>query len=358
MRVAYRPLFRIRSVHTFFSDVATAGIFELEPTPGTRRLLRESGLVFRPEPSGGTLYGEIEPGSNPATLLRPLDRNSVRFQFLVRSVSSSLSNISDLPDFRPGRAVFYFNNLRDDQEDGLLYLGDSLVNARIGQAIRLVTATTWTHNLPVPASQGTLTVTDLFGNTVATLPFSMEEAASELRVDFAAVDGLLPGVFQIADGLGDPQSIYYDPGLFGPAALGIVEIFSGTTDFTPDESDLVPAAFRFLNAAEIISIGAYHVEFEARSTTWRYIVIKKYESNDLSLANLQLASAIGFSKATESDRAIFTSTTEVPLAQSAQTVTLENSGESVRDLPNPTEATVLQEGGAPGQYVSEVYVYV
>ena len=68
----------------------------------------------------------------------------MRFQFLV-PVSSSLSNISDLPDFRPGRAVFYFNNLRDDQEDGLLYLGDSLV---LGQAIRLVTATTWTHNLP------------------------------------------------------------------------------------------------------------------------------------------------------------------------------------------------------------------
>ena len=70
MRVAYKPLFRNRSVHTFFSDVATAGIFELEPTPSTRQLGRESGLVFRPEPSGGTLYGEIEPASNPAMLLR------------------------------------------------------------------------------------------------------------------------------------------------------------------------------------------------------------------------------------------------------------------------------------------------
>ena len=358
MRVAYKPLFRIRSVHTFFSDVASAGIFELEPTPATGQLLKGSGLVFRPEPSGGTIYGEIEPGSNPATLLRPLDSSSLRFQFLVRPVSSTLSNISDLPDFRPGRAIFYFNNLQDDQEDGLLYLGDSLVSARVGEPIQLVTAMTWTHDLSVPANEVTLTVTDIFGNTVATLPFSTEEAVSELRVDFAAVDGLSPGVFQISDGLGDPQHIYYGPGLFAPAALGIVEVFSSTSDFTPDESDQVPAAFRFLNSAEIVSIGAYHIELEARSTTWRYIVVKKYESNDLSLANLQLVSSIGFSKATEPDRAIFTSTTEVPLAQSAQTVTLENSGESVRDLPNPTETTVLQEGAAPGQYVSELYVYV
>ena len=41
------------------------------------------------------------------------------FQFLVRSVSSTLSQVSDLPDFRPQCAVFYLDNLRDDQEDGM-----------------------------------------------------------------------------------------------------------------------------------------------------------------------------------------------------------------------------------------------
>ena len=191
--------------------------------------------------------------------MRPLSSSSLRFQFLVRPLSSTLSNISDLPDFRPGRAVFYFNNLRDDQEDGLLYLGDSLVDARVGEPIQLVAATTWTHDLSAPASEVTLTVSDIFGNTVATLPFSLEEPATELRVDFASVDGLSPGVYQVSDGLGDPQHLYYDPGLFAPAALGIVEVFSSTSDLTPDESDLVPAALRFLNSAEIVSIGPYHI---------------------------------------------------------------------------------------------------
>ena len=52
MRVAYKALFGSLGC-TFFSEVASAGIFELEPTSATRQLLKGAGLVFRPEPSGG-----------------------------------------------------------------------------------------------------------------------------------------------------------------------------------------------------------------------------------------------------------------------------------------------------------------
>ncbi len=358
MRVAYRPLFQIRPVHTFFSESATSEAFTFEPTPTTQRLLEDLGLLFRSEPAGGSLFGEIVPLSDPATLLRPFGSDSLRFQFLLRPLDTTLLNISDLPDYRPGREVLYFSNLRNDQENGRLYLSDSVANARVGDPVRLVTRTTWTHDLGAPADSVTVTITNQFGSQVASADFSFEGPVDQLRIGPELSEDLGPGFYEVSDDLGGSENLFYDPQISGRDAVGIVEVFINTSQLTPDQSDQVPGPYRFLNGDEVIPIGPYHVEFEARTTTWRYIVIKKYESNDIALADLQVSADFAFSKDTQSDRAIFTSTTTVQLAKTAQAVTLENNGESVMDLPSPSQATPLQEGAAPGQYVSEMYIYV
>ena len=117
--------------------------------------------------------------------------------------------------------------------------------------------------------------------------------------------------------------------------------------------------WRFLDGDEVTGQGAYTLGFGARATTWRYVVVRKYDGSTVDLNDLAVTGDVAFPAPTvDGDRAVFTSNAPAALAEVPRTVVLEHRNRRLRSLPSPGLQTPLQEGAAAGQYTSELYVYV
>ncbi len=363
----FKPLFSVRLRHSFYDRGCSEQDLVVMPSPTTSRFFNDHGLLFRQQAAGWALYCEIEPNSNPPRLLKTLADNPLRLTFLLRAVNSRLANISELPEHRPGRSVFCLDNLAEEMLDGRLLLGDSVAGVRFGPAVRLVTGEIWTYGFSTAVNRATLSLVDRFGSTQYTTSFSLPDGTttSEYRFDFSKAGLLAPGRYQLRDDgdLGDPQELYYDPEITAPRPFAVVEIFDRTDSLTPDGSNLVPDDYQFLNGNQLVGGKEYTVQFEARSTTWRYNVIKKYPTNGLDLTTLaitdpSITNPITFTRAVVADRAVFTSDGIVQLSEGRTALTLSGgtSGNRIRELPNPTMETPL--GAVEGSPVSDLYVYV
>ncbi len=370
MRTVYRPLLTVRLRHSFYASGQSLDDFRVLPAAATGRLLARSGLVLRELADGLAVYAEVEPDAFPHRLLRPLGADGLELTFLLMPANPHLWNISELPDHRPGASVFCFDNLRDDQADGRLHLGDSLAGARVGEALELVPGGIYTHRFAAPASAATITLTDRFGNAAASASFALDggETTTEYRFDLDAA-GLPVGRYAASDDLGGSAQLYYDPKTGGLRPFGVIEIYSRTDHLTPGGVDTVPPAYRFLSGEELTGAGDYHLQLDSRATTWRYHVLKKYSADGFQLDQLEITGDVAFTRTLEPERAVFTSTAAVPLAERRRPLALTAAAappasppagdeDKLRDLPSPAASTPLAAGGSPPDFISEMYVYV
>ncbi len=375
MRSVYQPLVRVRLRHSFYASGQSRDDFSVEPAAATRRALEAQGLIFRRLDDGWAVYGEVVPDSTPPRLLRPLGAGGLQLRFLLLPVNPHLWTVTELPEYRPGAEVFYFDNLRDDPEDGRLLLGDGAAGARLGDPLPLITGGVYTHRFAVPVRSAQVDLADRFGSPAASASFVLDDpdpaaATSEYRFDLAEA-GLAPGRYTASDDQGGSAELYYDPEVFAGRPFGVVEIFSRTDVLTPDESELVPPAYRFLDGEELTGVTDYCLQLDSRSTTWRYQVFKQYSADGFALDQLEITGDVAFTRTVDAERAVFTSIAAVPLAESRQDLALaaldtpsasppdpEDEEDKIRDLPSPTAATPLAAEGSPPELISELYVYV
>jgi hypothetical protein len=356
MRFAYERLFRIRLRHGFYTD-GSARDFRLEPSPWCRRELSQHGTLFRAEPDGGSLCVQVEPGSAPPSLFSPLAEQ--RFQFLLFGTQPYAASVTDLPAHAPGRSVFYFNNLREDAAEGRLHLGDSVAARRVGDPLVVVSGAVLDYVLPVPRTRVPITVRDLFGNTVlATELGDPEQSSTQLRLDLRQAH-LTPGYHEARDDQGGVLPFFYAPELALMRPFAVLEVFADTAALTPDQTNRVPAPYRFIEAG-VFNVGReYTLQLAARPTIWRYVVVKKYASNvDVDLAGLSITGPVDFDRTLGPDRASFDSSEPMPLSEARSEVSLQHDGTSILALPSPRISTPLSAGAGPNEHVSEMFVYV
>jgi hypothetical protein len=362
MQIVYRSLFRIRVRHGWYPEGEIDRDFEIRPTAATSDLCAVLGLRTRAYADGLAVFAEVEPDTDPPVLLRPVGERSIRLTFELRALNPLLLGAADLPPYSAAREVFCFDNLREDEEDGRLHLGDSVADARIGEPVSLLTGGIHTHAFAAATLSATITVTDRFGAVVAAIEAESADAVtpmSDYRLDLSAIDAIRPGRYEVADDQGNAASIYYDPDLSASRPVGVIEIYSHTASLTPDASDRVPDAYRYLDGDELTGIGAYAIQFDARATTWRYIVTKKYDNNSIALEDLSIDGPVAFGGAVSGTRAVFTSSSAVTLSAARRGLQLLKDGaQPVRELPEPGLATPLGRGATPTDFVSDMFVYV
>lgn len=372
MKLIYRPLLEIQLRHSFYVSGFAEHNFDILPNFSTFNLLRQYGLILRQNETGFVIYAEVDASSvgeavkdlSPAPqpkLKNELLGEKLRFSFFLQAKNNYLSNITALPRYIPGRQIFYVNNLRDDEESGFLHLGDSFSDARVGEAIGLVTGETVTYRFNTEVNSAALQIDDAFGNTLHTFSFENTDTSVktlEYRLDLSAVKCMTPGRYSIThvDSVETSQIFYFEPELFALNPVAVIEIFNSTVDLTADKSELVADNYQFLVDDEIQYIGAYVLQFNARATTWRYNVIKKYDSNPYSLENLDDIS--NFIKSVDGDRAIYVADDVRQLSEQPSTIALNHSGTKLRNLPSPQLTTQLQQGLGEDSYISDMYIYV
>ncbi|MCP3669612.1 MAG: hypothetical protein GY814_04135 [Gammaproteobacteria bacterium] len=372
MKLVYRPLLEIQLRHSFYMSGIAVDDFKIVPSASTLEMLKQYDLIMRKNDTGFVIYAEVDASSvgeaienvSPVPLPRLKNEHleeTLHLSFYLQANNKYLSNITELKRYDPGRELFYFNNLRDDQDSGLLRLGDSFTDQRVGDAIALVSAETVTYRFNSAVNSATIQINDSFGNTLHNSSFQLDDLSIttlEHRIDLNDVSAMRAGRYSlIHEGSVDgPQVFYFDPDIFALNALAVIEIFDSTVGLTADESELVAAEYQFLLNNEIQAIGTYALQLEARATTWRYNVIKKYDSNPYSLVNLD--DITDFTKSLESKRAIFLADDERALSEQPAAIVLNHSGTKLRNLPSPQLTTQLQQGASEDSYISDMYIYV
>lgn len=359
MRVSYVPLVTVRFRHSYYADGRSTRDFAVEPAPASRETLRRAGLLFKAADDGFAIVAEVVPDSEPPVRRKSFDAESLRLAFLLQAVNPCFGQITELPRQYPGAKVLHFTNLRPD-DDGALHLGDLAADRRVGEPIALAGGGLLNYKVIGKAEGIELSLTDMFGNRLGPVPYTIaatSQEATDLRVDLAAVTGISRGRHTLTDNRQGSMELYYDPDLSGANSFGIVELLASTVALSPDEEELVPAAYRFLDG-QAVEPKEYVLQFEKTATRWRYNVIKKYRTNSVELAKLAVTGPFAFSGTVAGDRAIFTSDTPIPLSERSHGIELKHNGSRLRMLPNPDIRTSLRMGEAAGRFVSEVNIYV
>ncbi len=361
MKLCYQPLFQVQLRHTFYRQGESVSDFQVCPTSDTKAFLEERGLRFRFEPGRFSVYAEIIPDSDPAMLMRSIGSENVTMRFMLKPLHPYLFNISQFDDYFMGREVFCFDNLRNDQADGRRYLGDTIAGSRLGEPVSLQTAEILDYQFSLPVASAQLTLFNRFDKQIDTVLVTAPQGVSTIdryRYDLSKVSAMTPGRYRLVDNHGGETTFFYDPNQFGENVFGMIELFNRTDQLTPDVSNRVPNDYRYLIGDELVPQQQFSLQIERRATRWRYTVIKKYDNNPISLAQLSITGPVVFSGVNGSQQVVFTANDPLPLAESQQDILLLHDGSEIRSLPNPSPSSPVDGTTAEGIKYSDMYVYV
>lgn len=182
--------------------------------------------------------------------------------------------------------------------------------------------------LPAPVTRAEISIEGFDFNPVLpgfTIPIGENEiqyfnAGEEQSVITVKLSHLKPGRYKITVNASSKE-VYYDPALQDESVLGIVEIFNH-----------LPAAsnYAFLNAAEVIELKQYTIQFPARRVLWKYT---RKDAKALSITDTG-GTAYAFSLFAND----FVSQKPIPLAEAALTtlvLTFNPPDQKLAPLPNP-----------------------
>lgn len=364
MDLSYKPLIGVRLHHTYYLDGRSVSDFRVRPSAETRLLLAERGLLFRAEPGRFTVYTQVKPETDPPLIAHELGSENLVLRFFLEPLHSHLFNITELQHYRMGRELFCFDNLGDHRDDSRAYLSDGLTGGSPGDPVALQTSQIVDYRLDPLNPPSQVTLFDRFENRLHSRPVQVPpgQELAAYRYDLSQVPRMNPGRHTLRDDRGGNHHFYYDPALFGVNVFAAVELFSRTDELTPDNTDRVPPAYRFLTGNQLTGLDDYHLKLDARETHWRYIVTKKYGNSGIGLQKLAVSESGVFDRSLEPPdeptKVIFTTKDPLPLAEKQRTFTLEHDGSVVRGLPNPSPGTPLEGTGTEVLRYSDIYVYV
>jgi hypothetical protein len=363
LTIRYENIVEVILLHEYNGNNAYSGL-GIYPTIHTSSLLGTLGWLFRSTRQGFKIFARINPGTIPPQLFITGQLKSLKLTFYLTLASPEFLNYTELPSINLGHEIFYFNNLRKELMNGTNLLGDNIDNARIGNAIELLTNNVAIHDFSVPVNSASLTINDIFNNNYQfegqqfTLPGPTDKIG-EYSIDLYKISPFPYGRYSINDNLGGKQPCYYDPSLFGKQVFGIIELFSNTLDFTNPSTDQVPAEYQFLNVDRITGKGTYAVLFPGRTVKWKYVIRKKPEvQNGINLNNLSLSGDIVFpaSPAMTDGNAVFQSVNTVTSRLTPYNIILNHAGSPLFKLPNPAQS--LQSQQQNNDYFYEMNIYV
>lgn len=360
MKALFKKLFGVDIRHGYYQDEKPRQDIAFEPSAGTATDLAALGLILRRRGDGFDLYAEVEKNGGDYLLKQPFGGDSYRFCFYLKQENPHFFSITDMPSYHMQDHIFYFSNLYDSG-DGELALGDQVCKAELCAPIVIIDRTFYHYCLATPVESVTVTITSLFGDTVYKKTFFTSitgELLQEVVLDFNTAQKMTAGRYTLADSNSDGFEFYFEPQLYGERLLGVIEIYSNTCLLTGDSNDLVPEDYRFVEDDALSGIDNYHIAFGARPTLWRYMVEKRYSTNEISIASLSIDGPVSFSKSVAGDNAEFVSSRQVKLHEKPVALKLKCGDKDVLDLPNPDCQTQLTVNGVTGDFESTIRVYI
>jgi len=360
MDIRFDTLFEIELAHTYYTSKVSEDS-TIEPTPGTRRLMQDYGLLFRETSGGGLVLYEYYPDvTDHPHPVHPVEEE-LQFSFFLRSSSTVLLNYTDLDIDRPSDQILYFSNLQSNQQDGRLLLSADTSDEYVSsQDDLLLRPPLFNYSFQSVQTSVDMEVKDVFGNVVQHSRILVVDGEGSFTVDLRK---RTPGKYSLAIDGSTVMEFYASDSLVRRSALGVIDILTGSG---------VPAAYRFLDTNFDVVPRTYHIRFNRRETWWKYYVVLKYrpdiQPDDLSIK--QTGGALHFTRQSATTlpdgftAVPFLSTAPIPLEEepvSGLRLERRNHGHSetfeIDNLPNASVRTVTPDP-AEHKIYSEIFIYV
>jgi hypothetical protein len=377
MNAAYKELFRITLSHYYYTSGQCADI-RIKPTLRSRQLIKDYGLLYVETAEGIAVhYPAVAGPSDQLIPLKPISE-AVGFSFMLQSENPYLFNFSELPLDTSPSAIYYFNNLSANVQNGKL-----LVSADSGSPFvsTLDTIELRPQQFDYRADSGGATTADVeirdaWDRSLVQETVPVVEGILNYRINLRRTS---PGQFNfLVDGVSKLR-FYADDQLIGRKVFGLINIY---------RDDSVPAAYQFTNPAQQHTVvpKTYRLEIDKRKTFWKYYVALKYRLKNQTPDEwptdwpadweivyspdpaVHIAPDAGKIKTlTDGTLAVpFIADTALPLQEAPiKSVQLKKTGHGanasgireVDHLPNPSVKTIVPDDSDHKIY-SEVFIYV
>jgi len=326
----YGPLVALEIRNAYYN--ATKQIcpdFTIQPAATTRALMRDAGMVLRPDAGGATLYYDTRA---PERLLRRIQAPVngadygawTRLTFVLALKTAEFVNFSALDlDTDPSVAMFSFANTQAHDRRPGARAGMELADLMPGAEVRNAeTRRTVGAQLAWPVAPGTdcVEVRDISGGTVQSkpvaVPVGLTQAQSADSIDCDAARAYLaanPGAETV-----EMQTVWLDFAALGAGPYTVVEIGAGGVlgETAVAYPGPVPGAFALVTLiladpglgrgvypirpddTPVVAPIAYRLQFGARASYWRYIVVPPgphYQLDDPRIADLAPVDPVTFS---------------------------------------------------------------
>lgn len=334
IKIKYKALFSVEFPHTFYSSGKCPDI-ALQPSENCAIMMKSLGLRFLPNDFGGKLYAKVD---SLDIIKNPLAEGT-KFTFLLKLKNNLFENITDINTIKPAGSHYYFNNLSVNlsASEPLLVASKTKKNVSEADLTPFVSnAFSFAHSSNLATQTGKLEFIDSgeslqqeLNNSNNTYNFSFDLNKSNGGRTRFLIDGAEKATFYSIN----PSEI--------ADVFGVIEIFYKSN---------LNSAYQFQNNDHSISTKSYKIPFTNRSTKWRYIITKQYNS---SITTINVAKTNGSSidftllGSAPPGKFIFTSNNVLPLKQEPITGIKLTDGTNkvlIANLPNPPLNLIRTEG--------------
>ncbi|EOR94509.1 hypothetical protein ADIARSV_2355 [Arcticibacter svalbardensis MN12-7] len=334
IKIKYKALFALEFAHTFYKSGKCPDLV-MQPSASCANLLQELGLRFLPNDFGGKLYAKVDSAD---IIKNPLSEGT-KFTFLLKLKNRLFENITNINMIKPANSHYYFNNL--------------IPNLAVTEPLLVANTTTKIVSDAdlIPFLGNSFAFAD--GNTIPTETGKLEfiDSGESLEQTLNNSDNVFNFSFDLnkstggrarflIDGVEKTKFYAIKSGEMSDV-FGLVEIFYKSS---------LTSEYQFQQSNHAISTKNYKISFTNRSTKWRYIITKQFNSaiNSVTVVKTN-GPSIDFSLLGSSapGKFILTSNTVLPLKEEMITgikLTDDTDKVLIANLPNPPINLIKTEG--------------
>ena len=334
IKIKYKALFAVEFAHAFYKSGRCPDIV-MQPSASCASLLQGLGLRFLQNDFGCKLYARVDSAD---IIKNPLPEGT-KFTFLLKLKNRLFENITSINMIKPSNSHYYFNNLTP--------------NLAVTEPLLIANTTTKIVSDAdlIPFFSNSFAFTD--GNTIAAETGKIEfiDSGESLEQTLHNSDNVFNFSFDLnrstggrarflIDGVEKTKFYAIKSGEMSDV-FGLVEIFYKSS---------LSTEYQFQNNNHSISTKNYKIPFTNRSTKWRYIITKQFNTGISAVAVVKTnGPSIDFSLLGSSPPGTFilTSNNVLPLKEEVITgIRLTDDADKVliANLPNPPLNLIKTEG--------------
>ena len=374
----YKKLFQVKAWHGYYREGVCPDLI-FQPSEATEQELRNCRMTFKAAPEGFVVFYHEQ--QTPPILRVPAFRPA-KLTFFIRHRNPRFLHFSDLPfpgeaeaglPFYPEERGYWLSNQAAQAgPDGSLLLHAGPQLGAESERPYLVPER-FTFPFPEGIAYDQISLTDAWGKpaSLPALPVPVggpDPNPAPQTSHFLNLGTLTPGRYQLARKGASAFPFYVLPAQEVPA-FGVIDIYLG---------DQVPKG-GLLNKQGEITPQDYSLRIGPRATYWRYLLINQRPGevslSDPEISPMQLRDKGNGTKVRFRGPETITlrngrealqmvSEKPIPLQEIAQHIfelTLKMNGKRIRSpikLPVPSTNLILPDGKDPGQFFSDMYVYL